>query len=783
MPGRPISFIVTFAMVVCILFLSGPVSAEEEVILTYNVSIRPEEGGRLEATLAGYDSSSVNFEMGKVDRTDFKDNIMNFQATGQDGEELSVSRGSRGWRINTGGNRKITVSYDFGLQFIQTSGREWHFVDIDPVFGYFYNEAVFAFPDAEPDEVIVEFDLPDDWDVATHFTPLGSNRFRVEGVPDYRLDLLLNTTRIGFLEYQVDRDYEDLSMSFYSFKPKPNALMYGLGEFWRPHYGTTPEEEMEIYLDLTYDAIQEMIGVFGFWPGGNRYIVTSRGPDDDLHSLTGFKNWVPSWTRERRTDMHHHIIHAWIWPGTIFLDEGQDDWMAEGVTMYYQAELPVRMENDDMWLGLHYLEYLILKRADHFGLRDKETVYFYPQNHMRALALDRAISESTGGRKNLDDLMHYIGLEYGLQDKPMRHRDMIRAINEITDSDLSGFYNRYMVGVIAPEMPPVEEFIDEYQESFFEWMDTYVQTPGNLAGSRTMLLIALEIGLHSQTMHKNEHMVAGRANLHMLRYFKSALAKKSGSISKNVIIETLSEITGTDQSDFFDFYTIGDFSPSVYDVQKWFRNLPQEENIEEIRAGIPYSSVSESHDSNDEHIAAYLEPSTLQIGVSREVTLVVLDDKLVSNEGKYVRITVDLKGEENIGECLRSLDAHLVEHNKELGGIVRNYEVGFLPLKKTEKGWEGTFSLMLPENFENMRVRAKRRSMEYCDLSIQLSDELEDEQQNKTGEVKEQGTVGDETNLFEIKKILSNSRWLIYSSVLLIILVGCWIYLARVRKK
>ncbi|MFO8191836.1 MAG: hypothetical protein R6U08_03540 [Bacillota bacterium] len=766
-------------LAVLISTLGGTVSAEEEFSLTYRIKIRPDEGGRVEVALDGLNSSSVNFMMGTVDRTDLKDNISNFRAVDPAGEELSVTRGGRGWRINTGSNPSITVSYDFGLRFIQESGRDWHFVDIDPVFGYFYNEAVFAFPDAEPDEVIVEYDLPNDWDVATHFTPLGGNRFRVEGVPNYRQDLLLNTTRVGFLEYQVDKDYEDLSMSFYSFKPSPYALQYGLGEFWRPHYGTTPEEEMEIYLDLTYDAIQEMIGIFGYWPAGRRYIVTSRASDDELNSITGYKNWVPAWTRERRTDMHHHVVHAWMWPGAIVLDEGRDDWMAEGIPMYYQTELPARMENDDMWLGLHYMEYLILKRADQFGLRDKETVYVYPQNHMRVLALDRAIREASDGQKNIDDLMAYIGREYGENSKAMRHQDMIKAINEITESDLSKFYNRYMIGEIASEIPPVENFIDQYQEPFLEWMDTYVETPGYVVGNRTMLLIGLEIGLHNETRYENEHAVASRVNLYFLRNFRSALAQKSGAITENTVIETLSEITGADQSDFFDFYTIGDFTPSVDEVASWYRNPPQEEDIKEIREGIPHSSVKGTYDSSDEQNEAYLEPSTLLTGVSQEVTLVILDDKLVSREGKYVRITVDLSGEENLGECLSSLDAHLIKSNIDSEDRLGNYEVGFLPLEKTERGWEGTFNLMLPQNFENMRVQAKRTSRDYCDLSIQMTDELDD----KAAEREEQGEVEDKTILSEIMKVLFDQSGLIYSGIVIFVLVGFWIYLASVKNK
>ena len=675
--------------------------SEEQMKLTYKVTIDSDEQGHVEAVLEGINRATVEFRMPTVDQTDLKNNITDFSAAGADGNSLPVSSGSRGWTVSPGNNDTITISYNFGLQFSQTSGRDWNFVNIGETYGLFYNEAVYAFPEVELTEVFVEFELPDHWGVGTHFLELGNNRFQVEGRPGFKQELLYNTTRVGVIEHQVTKEYDDLTLSFFVFQvPQPN---YGLTEFWRSHYETTPEEEMELYLDKTHEAIQRLTDIFGYWPGGNSYIVTSRSEGDDLHSLTGFNYWVPSWTRERQPDMHHHVTHAWIWRNQLAIND-IDNWLEEGIPIYYQAELPYRMENDDMWLGLHYLHHLVVERAEQHQLMDKFTIYYYAQNHMRALALDREIRSASDGASNIDTLMNYIGREYGLNSPRMTHSQMISAINHVAGEDLGDFYNRHMSGIIAREMPPVENFIDEYEKPFLKWLDTYAATPGYVSGeSRTMLLIALEMGIHHPEGHETEHSIAGRTNPYMLREFRKAISGNQTPFTEDVVIEALNSITGVDQSDFFEFYTVGEYRPSVDEVTHWYENPPQEER--------PYAHA------RDDLSAAYIEPNEITIGVPTEIKLVVNDEKLVSDQG-HVRVSVELKSDENLGTVLEGLDDYIVVDNLEANGVTKNFEAGLVQGHQIGSRWEGTFVVTLPDNFRNMQIQADHEADHHHRLAI-----------------------------------------------------------------
>lgn len=721
------AYLIILILLAGVILLGSTANAEGPVKLTYYVTVSPGDNGQVKAVMEGLDGSAVNFLMSTVDQTDLKGNISDFTAVGEDGSKLPVSAGSNGWNVNLSGNERITVSYEFGAEFIQQSGRDWSFVNIGDIYGLIYNEAIFVFPDPEPDLIYVEYELPEDWGVATHFQPEGNNSYQVEGTPGFKEELLYNATRLGEIHHQVTREYEDITLSFFAFQPPtPN---HGLNEFWRPHYGTTPKEEMGKYLDMVYEIIQELKQVFGFWPGGNQYIVTTISEGDYLHSLTGFEHWMQAWTRERHPDVHHHVAHAWVWWDKIELEKVQENWVGEGVPMYYQGELPARMTGDDMWQGLHYVHHLIIERADQFNIMDQHTIQVYAQDYMRVLALDREIQENTGGRKGLDDLMHYLAREYEKGNMPFSHSQMIQAINDISGTDLSDFYNRYMIGQISRELPPVAEFIDEYREPFFKWVDTYIETPGNMSGgSRAMFFIALELAIHSQHEHFNEHSVAGRANPYHLRDFRELISNYDPPFNEDEIIEVLSQATGVNQEDFFDFYSIGNYRPNPDEVTDWYNNPPPSEEV--------YAPIIEDRS------IAYIEPSAVETGVPTELKMVVKDEELVSDEG-YVRVGVELDGSDNLGTVLHDLDHYIEVDDFELNGTLKNFEAGLVHGNQYDGLWEGSFVVTIPDNFLKMQIQAEHEADKHYKLAIWVTEpanenEVEEEAPEEVEQISEE---------------------------------------------
>lgn len=558
-----------------------------EVSLTYHLHVSPGEDGRVEAVVEGEINSPVTFRvLDKYDWIDYAKNIYSIEAKNAKGEPLPVVPVSNGWRVSGVGDGeitdRITFNYSFGVSLQEDEEKNWgsyHVRVTEHDEALFLNGAIFAYPDLNVKEAKVVFHIPESWTVGTTFIPEGKNTFRVEGIPDLRTELLNSGTRMGIVEKKVTKRYGDIEITFLVFRSSnPN---YGLPEFWRAEYGNTPEEQMEEYMELTWESIQYFRDIFGFWPGGSRYLITTKVTESDgIHPYTGFTHWMQAWPREQLALLPHHVLHAWVWlwdDAPIKMQGAEWWWIMEGLPTFYEAELTARLTGDDQWLGLKYFHYLIMERAAQFDLLEKLTVHVYALGHMRAQAMDRAIREATGDEKTLEDLMMLLGRRYGIKRQHFDRHQLIEAVNEVAGKDLTDFYNRYFAGIVGRgfavrELPPVQEYIEEYQEPFFKWMDSFVAMPGNAArGSRTMLFVGMELGLRGglMTVIDSEGMIAGRSGIYTLDPFRDRLTSLGGPITEQDVIDTLSYLTGVDQSDFFDFYTIGDYRPSIGEIQDW----------------------------------------------------------------------------------------------------------------------------------------------------------------------------------------------------------------------
>jgi len=537
--------------------------------LIYNVSIRPNQQGHVEVLLQDINRNSVEFWMhdrNNYSNNAFIDNISNIKAIGENNQKLNVElvtvENEKRLRVQTENNSKFVLSYDFPVKKRDVG-------EIVESAAAFNNKAIFAVPDITLNNVYVNYDLPIGWEAVTHFTPIKDGLFKVEKIPDLSTDMLENVTKFGVVEYKVEKQISGIDYIFVVLESSRNNC--GLIEFWKSDYGTTPEEEMKIYIDYISESVEFFRDVFGFWPGGNRYLISTLITEVEyLHMNHGFKYEMQPWTRNRRADVPHHVAHAWIWSKPINLNNEEHALIMEGIPTFYQSELTTDIYNDDKWRGLNYFHYLCLKRAEHFDLRDKETIKTYAQSHMQILALDRLIKNETNGTKNIDDLMALLGQRFGKKGEYFYRQDLINAINDLTNTNITDFYMDYLAGGVSKNMPPVEDFIDEYKETFFKWLDTYdVRYGSDVKFLRTMVLIQLEIGLHSKNVHETEHNTSGRVGLYLLDEFRQEILKYDKPLNEQKVKETLSLITGVDQSDFFDFYTIGEFRPSVSHIEEW----------------------------------------------------------------------------------------------------------------------------------------------------------------------------------------------------------------------
>jgi len=161
----------------------------------------------------------------------------------------------------------------------------------------------------------------------------------------------------------------------------------------------------------------------------------------------------------------HELFH--VWNGRVITQKSQYEvWFKEGFTQYYGYLTPYRTglyskEQFLYYLRSDYKEYLnkyktgediALARVNEGkarieGHEQEESIrswVMYRKGALVAFLVDDKIRESTNGKKNLDDLMRYMFLEF--HDREYSSDDILKALNAITNQDFTDFFSNFVYG-------------------------------------------------------------------------------------------------------------------------------------------------------------------------------------------------------------------------------------------------------------------------------------------------------------------------------------------------
>jgi len=170
----------------------------------------------------------------------------------------------------------------------------------------------------------------------------------------------------------------------------------------------------------------------------------------------------------------HEIFH--IWNGRVINQKSQYEvWFKEGFTQYYGYLTPYRtgLYNEGVFVSYlrnDYQEYIkryeagedialarvnegVARKEGHDQEASNRNLTMYRKGALIASLVDDRIRESTGGKKNIDDLMRYMFLEY--HDKEYSSDDVQKALNAVTGQDFAGFFSDFIYG--RTKLPPTEK--------------------------------------------------------------------------------------------------------------------------------------------------------------------------------------------------------------------------------------------------------------------------------------------------------------------------------------
>ncbi|MCF7808178.1 MAG: PDZ domain-containing protein [Candidatus Marinimicrobia bacterium] len=241
------------------------------------------------------------------------------------------------------------------------------------------------------------------------------------------------------------------------------------------------EAEAEIFGGLPYDRYAYIL-----------HLEEGRGGLEHAHSSVNFiRRW--SFNDEKRYKsflalIAHEFFHTWnikrLYPqGVATFDYDAENyfdelWMAEGVTSYYDELILQRIgiKDKDEYLDVLKREINTLEARPgklHQSVADaswdawikyyrtsehsrNSTISYYNKGHLIGLLLDIMITDATGGKAGLDEVISTLYREFAERDKPYTTQDVQEESERISGLELGAFFKDYVYG-FAP-LPYAEVF-------------------------------------------------------------------------------------------------------------------------------------------------------------------------------------------------------------------------------------------------------------------------------------------------------------------------------------
>jgi predicted metalloprotease with PDZ domain len=154
----------------------------------------------------------------------------------------------------------------------------------------------------------------------------------------------------------------------------------------------------------------------------------------------------------------HEIFHHWNSGLLVPRDDDKTSWFSEGVTEYmanrtisrtglisqdlFLKKLEIHVGMYDYWLWAPPFQKTTLETAG--ANKDFNRPAVYSGGVVAAFCLDTMIQKQTDGRKSLESLLQLMMDRNGLTGNSWSTDELIRDVNEVTGTDLSNFFSRYI---------------------------------------------------------------------------------------------------------------------------------------------------------------------------------------------------------------------------------------------------------------------------------------------------------------------------------------------------
>jgi predicted metalloprotease with PDZ domain len=351
----------------------------------------------------------------------------------------SVSR----WKLDRPAGR-VTISYEVDLSFARQSWPSGNEQAAQWESGALYSVTKpFFVTGAIDGEAEVAFQLPHGWAVATPWPglPGKANTFSVKD----ESSLTDNSIVIG--RFRAD-----------TFSSGP--FTFTLATFGRT------SESAPVMSSVLKLVAEEYVRVFPTTPPTSYLLTVFIGSENDGEAFDqsfGFRTGsTPSQSNAIiwATTLAHELFHFWNGHSMRGTDGIWSAWLSEGVTEYYANRTLLRtgalppsafLAKAENMAGLYtYFRTQPMFDSVTVGTAGSRRTRYrfgvYNGGWAIGFALDRTISETTGGRASLDDVMRELFEAHPYPTRPYTAAEFISTVSKVAGKDMQPFFTQYVDG-------------------------------------------------------------------------------------------------------------------------------------------------------------------------------------------------------------------------------------------------------------------------------------------------------------------------------------------------
>ena len=409
---------------------------------------------------------------------DFAKNVQEFSATDANGHPLQWSQPDKQtWRVETGGAAEVRARYRVFGNDLNGS-----FSQIDATHANLNGASIFMYiAGHKPDPVHLDITAPDGWKVVSGYSLDPAERSVQAANYDRLIDTPLEispgvtwnefsdhgkTFRVAVHDYGTDADQRAALVK---------QLTDGVRKIVDVYWAMMPAPDFDHYTFLFHFAPEIAAGDGMEHLNSTQIIISQLLSDDGIG--------------EALSNVAHEFFHTWnvkrLRPAALGpFDYTKEDytqslWFAEGVTSYYSY---VALRRAGIWSDADFRKKLAgevqtlesepgrkLMSAEsssfHAWFYDRSpqmqetnfantTISYYNKGALIGMLLDLGIRARTGGSKSLEDVMRLMyqrfygapAATYYLPGRGYGESDILQAVNEVSGSDFTDFFRRYVQG-------------------------------------------------------------------------------------------------------------------------------------------------------------------------------------------------------------------------------------------------------------------------------------------------------------------------------------------------